>query len=77
MTSSSMSSRSDQSDESRHSRQGRHDIKKKGAMHEDKSPHLQGQGCQRCSNLPKLEVGFNSVLANVQGAGIAPSYHLQ
>ena len=22
--------------------------------HEDKSPHLQGQGCQRCSDLPKL-----------------------
>ena len=48
------------------------DIEKKG-QHEDKSPHLQGQGCQRCSDLPKLEVGFNQCI-NMQGAGIAPSY---
>ena len=35
----------------------------------DKPPHLQEWGCQRCSNLPELEVGFNSILmCRVQGS---------
>ena len=38
------------------------------SSHEDKPPHLQGQGCQRCSNLSELEVGFNGILmCRVQG----------
>ena len=32
------------------------------SSHEDKPPHLQGRGCQRHSNLPELEVGFNYIL---------------
>ena len=31
------------------------------SSHEDKPPCLQRWGCQGCSNLPELEVGFNGV----------------
>ena len=55
-----MSSRSDQSDGSRYSRQDRW-IQERRSSNEDKSPHLQGQRCQRCSNLPELKVGFDGV----------------
>ena len=56
-----MSSRSDRSDGSRCPRRGRQALRGRSS-HEDKPPHLQGWGCQRCSNLPELEVGFNGIL---------------
>ena len=56
-TTSLMSSRSDQSDGPRHSRWGRWH-QEEGVCMKINSPHLQGWGCQRCSDLPELEVGF-------------------
>ena len=67
-----MSSRSDRSGGSQHPRRGRQH-QEEGAHNEDKPPHLQEQGCQRCSNLPELEVGFNGILTcRMQGSHLLP-----
>ena len=43
------------------------------SLHEDKPPHLQGPGCQRHSNLPEFEVGFNGIsMCRVQGPHLLP-----